>query len=895
MRISCLVFFAFLAGLTGCQAAIASVSDLRADYRDNPLGVDDPAPRLSWVLASPERGQVQSAYQILVATSPERLGRDQGDLWDSGKVASAQQNQIAYAGQPLSSWEPCWWKVRVWDGAGIASAWSQPASWTMGILKPDDWKGTWITAPLQKSQSLLLRHEFDVKPGLVRATVVICGLGFYEMSLNGNKVSDDILTPGWSKYDKTCLYDMYDVTPSLVSGRNCVGIMLGNGMYHVDGGNRYRKFDHSFGPQQAIAQLLLEYGDGTQEVIATGPDWRAGQGPITFDSIYGGEDYDARLAQVGWNTSGFDDHAWVHAQTVAGPGGALKGTSCAAPPIRFFQTFKPAKVTAVSPGVSIYDFGQNAAQIPELTTSGPAGSSVKISPAELLNEKGDDISQSSTGSPIYCVYTLAGTGSEAWLPRFYYGGYRFLKVETSPAAAGGDLPTIDALDSRVVHSSSRPAGEFSTSNDLINRIYTMVRWAQLNNMMSVLTDCPHRERLGWLEQAHLNGPALRYDFDMNALYGKIMNDMADSQLDSGMVPSTAPEYTIFSDSYRDIPQWAGSFIQIPAQQNRFAGDTSLFQRYYDQMAKYMAHVQQGVHNGILGGGLGDWRSLDAPPGEVTNNAILFQDAVAMAHFAEVLGKTDDAAHYHQLATDTAAAYNKAYFDPQGKRYVNGNQTANAMALDLGFVPEGARANVLDSLVKSIQAKGNTTGEIGFPYLLRALAKGGRSDVIYAMTNQSDKPGYGYQLAHGSTSMTEDWDFHPDASQDHFMLGQIVEWFYHDLGGIQQEEGTDGFQQIIIKPRTVGDLTWVKSTYNSIRGPIVSNWQKASGLISMDVTIPPNCTATIYVPTNDAASVMENGAPAAQARGVRLIGSDPDAAEFGVGSGTYHFACRAAGE
>ena len=417
----------------------------------------------------------------------------------------------------------------------------------------------------------------------------------------------------------------------------------------------------------------------------------------------------------------------------------------------------------------------------------------------------------------------------------------------------------------------------------------MVRWAQLNNMMSILTDCPHREKLGWLEEDQLNGPSLRYDFDLNALFGKIMNDMADSQLESGLVPDIAPEYVVFDGGFRDSAQWGSSFIQIPGQQYQFTGDTAPLERYYDQMARYVAYLTQNVHNGILDNGLGDWVALDGSPGGVTNNAILYQDAIVMARAAELTGKTDDAAHYHQLATDTAAAYNKAYFDPQGKRYVNGNQTANAIALDLCFVSDGDRAGVLDDLVKSIQEKGNKTGEIGFPYLLRALAEGGRSDVIYSMINQTDKPGYGYQLAHGATSMPENWDFEPTSSQDHFMLGHIFEWFYHDLGGIQQDESTNGFQQIVIKPQIVGDLTWVKSSYDSIRGTIVSNWQKtATGQLNMEVTIPPNCTATVYVPTTNATSVTEGGVPATPARGIRLIQSDDHEAEFEVGSGTYHF-------
>jgi len=860
---------------------------IRLEHTDPP-----PHPRLGWILQPGNpmaRGLSQSAYQILVASSPDMLAKNKGDLWDSGKAASNQQSQIAYAGQPLTSWTKCYWKARVWDQDGKPSAWSEPATWTMGILKPEDWKGDWITYPDQKTerQSTLLRQEFDVKSGLKRATVVVCGLGQYEMALNGKKVSDDLLTPGWSKYNKTCLYDMDDVTSSLQTGKNCVGILLGNGMYNVKANGRYAKFEGSFGPQKAIAQIRLEYLDGTTEYISTSGDWRAHPGPITFSSIYGGEDYDARLYEAGWDQAGFDDHAWTPSLVTTGPGGALKGTSCSGPPIRRFETFQPVKTTQIKPGVTLYDFGQNAAQMPAITVSGPAGSTVTMSPSELLNA-GKDIDQGSTGSPISYTYTLAGRGDETWSPRFFYSGYRYLKIESSPAPGGGDLPKIKEVKSHVVHSSSARAGEFTTSNDLINRIYAMVRWAQLNNMMSILTDCPHREKLGWLEEAHLNGPSLRYDFDMNALFRKIMNDMAHSQVENGLIPDTAPEYPVFGGEMRDSAQWGSAFIQVAGQQYQFTGDTSLLERYYNQMARYIAYLVQNVHHGILDGGLGDWRTLEASPNGVTNNAILYQDAMVMALCADLLGKKEDAAHYRDLANQLRTAYNKAYFDPQNKQYSGGNQTAAGVALDLNFVAEGDRHDVVANLAKCVQLKGNKSGEIGFPYLLRALAKGGRSDVIYAMINQTDKPGYGYQLAHGSTSMPEDWDFQPSASQDHFMLGQIVEWFYHDLAGIQCDPDAVGFHKIIIKPAIVGDLTWVKASYDSISGKIVSEWKRDGQTVTLHVVIPANTIATIVVPADDASHVIEEGGPASSSPGVKFLKIEGGVASYQVGSGTYDF-------
>ncbi|MEI6604208.1 MAG: glycoside hydrolase family 78 protein [Verrucomicrobiota bacterium] len=883
------------------------VTNLRCEYLVNPLGIDVGKPRLSWKLETgnlkPERGIKQTAYQILVASSEVLLKKDQADLWDSGKVVSEQSVLVEYHGKPQGSWRQCHWKVRSWDNGGKASGWSQPAAWTMGLLKPEDWQAKWIGAATQEHASLLLRRDFAVKSGLRRAIVAVCGLGHYELALNGRKVTEDVLTPGWTKYNKTCLYDMVDVTRSLQPGNNAVGLFLGNGMYNVKGG-RYAKFTGSFGPQKAIAQLRLEFEDGTSETLVTDDQWRVSSGPVTFNCVYGGEDYDARLCQSGWDQPGFSDAKWEPAVVTQGPGGALKGLACAAPPVRAFDTFKPVKITAIRPGVTLYDLGQNAAQMPRITVSGPRGAAVKLSPAEIVRPD-NSIDQTSVGGNISCSYWLDGSGKETWSPRFFYCGYRYLQVECIAASQGGALPVVEALESRVVHTSSTPIGEFSTSNELINRIYTMIRWAQRSNMVSVMTDCPHREKLGWLEQTHLNGPALRYNYDLNVFFNKLMNDMADSQLDDGMVPNIAPEYPVFGGGFRDSPEWGSAFPQVAWHQYQTAGDIELLRRYYDGMARYVAYLEKKAGGGrILSDGLGDWRQLESTPNAVTATTIFYDDARILEKIAELLGKAGDAARYSKLAAEIRDAFNKQFFNAATKQYAAGTQTANAIPLDMGMVPEENRAEVLGSLVKRLQADGLKAGEIGFPYLLRALAKGGRSDVIFAMINQTDKPGYGFQLNYGATSLPEDWDYQPGNSQNHFMLGHINEWFYHDLAGIQRDPAAVGFKKIIIKPVPVGDLTWVKAHYDSLYGRIVSNWKREgapstdststrqaglrAGKLTMDITIPVNTTATVYVPAKDATGVTESGKPAAKAEGVIFLRMENSAAVYAVGSGAYRF-------
>jgi len=885
------------------QAADLKPLALRCDYAVNPLGVDMPNPRLFWMVESPERGQGQTAYQILVASSPSRLKQDQGDLWDSGKVASDETIQIPYAGRPLKSSQEAFWKVRVWDANGRVSAWSRPAHWTVGLSAEPDWQANWITSPTTNFETLLLRREFTVKPGLRRALVNVCGLGQYELTLNGKKAGDDFLSPGWTKYDKTCLYDTRDITALLHKGKNAAGLFLGNGMYHVAqvNTNRFTKFKGSFGPLKAIAHIRLEYMDGSVETIGTDNQWRTAPGPISFSSIYGGEDFDARLVQPGWGKPWFDDSRWETALLVNGPGGALKGLSGAAPRIREFQIHQPVALHRLTNGDAVFDLGQNAAHALQIRVSGTAGSRVRLYPAELLNTNGS-ANQSSMGvghrGAVWCDFTKATAGTETWAPKFFYVGCRYVQVHFIPAGTNGELPRIRSLTGTVVHADSAPAGEFECSNPLFNRIRMLVRWAQQNNMVSILTDCPHRERLGWLEEDHLNGPALRYEFDLAQLFTKTLNDITDSQLDNGLIPTVAPEYTVFKGGFRDSLEWGSAGIIVPWQQYEFDGDLALLRKNYDVMKKYAAYLDTTATNDIVDHGLGDWYDLgpknpglpQLTPIALTATAFYFYDNWILSQIAGLLGETNDAARFENRAEQIYAAFNLKFFNPTNVTYATGSQCANAMPLVMGLVDPTNRAAVLEAVVRDVRAHTNafTAGDVGYRYLLRALAEGGRSDVIFDMNNQSDKPGYGYQLKQGATSLTEAWNARRGSSQDHFMLGQIQEWFYRDLAGIGPDPTGPGFKKIIINPQPVGDLTWVKASYDSIRGRIVSDWKRDSDRFTLDVTIPANTTATVYVPANSAEAVTESGRPAASSNGVVLLWFENGRAVFAVESGKYEF-------
>ena len=659
---------------------------------------------------------------------------------------------------------------------------------------------------------------------------------------------------------------------------------------------------YAFGPQKVIAQIHLEYADGSVEFVGTDENWKTSASAITSCSIYSGEDFDARRGQKDWDKINFDNSKWLPVQIEKQPGGELRGLSCSGPPIKIFETHKPVSSRVVTNGDVIFDLGQNAAHVPKISITGPAGSRVRIIPSEL----GDGlVSGGSMGegghSAVWCDYTKATGGVETWSPKFFYIGCRYLELKSFPVAGGTKLPAVKSIEGIVVQSVSKPVGEFECSNTLFNRIHKLVRWAQRSNMMSVMTDCPQREKRGWLEEDHLNGPALRYEFDLAQLFTKIVNDISDSQLASGLVPTTAPEYALFRDRgqtgeqrsrFGDSPEWGSAFILVPWQQYEFDGDLNLFRLHYDQMKNYVAFLGSCASNNIVNYGLGDWCDVGpkAPgiaqltPISLTATAFYFQDVKILSRAAELLGRTEDAKNYSDLQEKIRVAFNVKFYDATNHFYATDSQCANSIPLVMGICEESDRAGVLNAIVADVRKRGNalSAGDVGYRYLLRALADGGRSDVIFDINNQSDKPGYGYQLKKGATSLVETWDARRNVSQNHFMLGQIQEWFYHDLAGIQNAPGSAGFKKIVIAPQLVGDVMWTKASYDSVRGKIASEWRRDGNKFTLKITIPPNTTATVRLPARLGERIKTNN-PAAD-----FIRNEGYCAVFAVGSGDYTF-------
>jgi len=892
------VLFLALAGLPALAGL--SPSQLTCEYLDNPLGIDNPQPRMSWRLESKQRAQKQTAYQILAATSEALLKADAGDLWDTGKVASDQSVQVAYAGKALSSGQRCCWKVRVWDQDGKISAYSPPASWEMGLLAPQDWQGQWIanTADTNSLPAPFLRHAFTLEGKIKQARVYLCGLGYYELHLNGNKIGDHLLDPGYTRYDRRDLYVTYDVTDALRRGKNAVGVILGNGWYNVQ---TKAVWNFHQAPWRAAPKLLLqlrvEYTDGRSETIATDSGWKTSTGPITFDSIYGGENYDARAELPGWDKPDYDDSAWSQAQVVAAPGGKLAAQMM--PPIKAdpnVQPLKPVRLTEPRPGVFLFDLGQSFAGFAELRVRGPAGAKVVLKYGERVSKDGmldrtgiqhhvarvDASQQFQTDS-----YILRGQGWETWHSRFDYHGFQYVEVTGFPGQ-----PTLDTLRGDFIHSAVPVAGEFACSNPLLNRIWTAARWSYLSNLQGIPTDCPHREKNGWTGDAHLAAEQGLFNYAPAAVYTKWINDLGDEQRPTGELPGIVPT-SGWGYTWGNGPAWDSAFLLIPYYLYEYCGDTKVLCDHYDGLKRYVDYLTRKAKGGIVNLGLNDWAPFKTTtPADITSTAYYYRDAQIVALTAGLRGNAADAQKYADLAASIKTAFNDKFYDPNTGLYGNGSQTSLSCALYQGLVEPANQARVLTNLVAAVENANNhiDTGILGSKYLLNALLANGRAEVAYRIASQKDLPSWGWWIEQGATTLWEQWN--GADSRNHIMFGDISAWFYKALAGINPDPAAPAFKHFILKPNLVGGLTSARAAYDSVHGRIVSDWKCANGRFDWTVTIPANTSATVYVPIPDAAAIKEGGQPAAAAAGVKLLRAETGRTLFEVGSGTYHFTAPA---
>ena len=910
----------------GADAALTPVK-LRVSGLEAPLGLAEQQPFFAWQLKTgdpAERNVSQAGYRIMVASSAASL--EQGDIWDSGRRDSHSYTNVRYEGMPLQSHTTYFWKVCVWDGAGHLPGCSPASRWTTALLHPEDWVAKWIAAkpdgPLmpqaregrgeqngQPETLPLFRRSIQVNKRVRQAIVYVSGLGQYELHINGRPVTDAVMTPSWTNYRKKVLYNSYDVTGHLRRGRNKLGIMLGNGMYNVPGlEGRYTKFIGSFGNPKMILQMHLTFTDGTEQVIISDHTWQTAPGPIVLSSIYGGEDYDARKETQGWDAA-VSSSDWKSAIEVAAPSGSnAAGDSMATllvPAMKAVEIIKPVRHSDPQPGTRIYDLGRNFSGWPEIRVKGRAGDMIRMLPGELLDPQGEVTQRSAAATkldPVLFTYTLRGGGVESWHPRFTYYGFRYVQVEMMPAHEGEPLPSLLSLAGDFIHDDVAIDGHFQSGAPLLGDIHHLIDQAILSNLASVLTDCPTREKLGWLEQTHLNANSIMYNYGVEQLYRKLADDMSDSQLADGLVPAIAPEYVAFVDQngigtdFRDTPEWGSAVILSAWEAYQFYGDLEVLASHYDSMVRYAAHLKSRSVRGLLTFGLGDWYDVGpGAPGEsqltgkgLTATAIYYQDLVTLAHIATLLDKPGDAERYAAEAVAVKSAFNQALYNANTRSYDQGSQTANAMPLYLGLVPEQDRASVLANLVADIRARKNhvTAGDIGFHYVVGALMKYGRSDVLYDMVTRTDSPSYGYQLSKGATTLTEAWDTNPNSSQNHFMLGHAEEWFYRGLAGIDFDLSRKESEQIRLQPALNSGAPDASATLDTVLGTVGASWQRSGKDWSADFVVPAGASATLVLPkgvTSKEAGIHEIANDRDEPDGIT-----PATEKWLLGSGTYRF-------
>lgn len=838
---------------------------------------------LGWTLASTRSGDGQTAYQVRMVELPGGA-----TVWDSGRVRS-EESRAVRCGVRLLDGAAYRWRVRVWDAGGKASDWSEQACFTTA-LDASKWRGKWIGAirreearlpegndyhtwsmspeqaalwekvdPLAR-RSILLRKEFATGKPVARATARVSGLGHYDLYINGREVDTTLFKPLWSEYDKTVYYNAFDVTDCLRRGVNAVGVVLGGGMYHVNGG-RYVKFRRGYGPPTLCLQIDIDYTDGSRECLFSDASWRYAFSPVTFDCIFGGEDYDARLEQAGWSSPGFDDSSWRGVVVQQPPAGAL--TPQSAPAIAVCARYGVKEHRKTGPHRHLFDMGQNLSGFPTLRVQGCAGQRVRLLPAEQLSPDSMGVRQSTSGAPYWFEYTLRGEGVEEWTPQFAFYGYRYIEahgVDYLTDQSGGEVPVILGLESNFVHSSAPAAGRFECSNTLFNRIWQIVDKAMRSNMHAVFTDCPHREKLGWLEQTHLNGPGLLFNYDLRGVLPKVMRDIADSQRPDGLIPSIAPEYVAFRDGFVDSPEWGAAGAILPWMYYQWYGDDRLIREYYPLMRRYADYLTSRARDHLLCYGLGDWCDYGPQqaghsqntPVEITATGHYYLVADCTARAAELVGDECGAAGYRVLARDIAAAFHARLFSAETARYGSGSQCSYAVPLFLGIVPAEYETAVVANLVRAVHEKGGrlSTGDVGNRYLFQTLSRYGHNDLVYNMHNHKDLPGYGFQIEGGVTTLTEQWNPHLGLSWNHFMMGQIVEWFYNSLAGIRPDPENPGFRHFFVEPAVVGDLRWVRCGYQSVYGLIESDWRFEDDCFRIRVRVPVHTTATLVMPFGD---------------------------------------------
>lgn len=926
-----------------------NVENLTCEWRTEPLGIDVKNPLLAWQLTSVDRNQWQSAYEIIVSDNMKDINRNKGNVWNTGKIKSREQNNIEYAGKPLKSFAKYYWKVRSYDKDGNPSAWSETASWEMAMLSADDWQAEWIGDGskdpgceedfYKNDPAPMFRKEFFSENNIKHARFYISGLGYYDAYINGQKVGNDYYGSGWTSYDKRILYTTYDVTDLVKSGENCIGVILGNGFYNplpMPIFTPLRKY-LTIGRPCMIAELRITYDNGKTEIIPTDTSWETASSPILRNNVYLGEVYDARLESPGWNLPSnersqsesvksasvasdisddgvrTEDLKWKQAQTVSAPAGIL----CAQrqPAVKVTAVVKPVRMTETRKGEFVFDMGQNFAGVVRLKVQGERGTKITIRYGEDVYSDGSlnvmttvagqkkkiwDADRSAPGQPQTAwqedCYILKGDGVEVWNPRFTFHGFRYVEITGFPGR-----PTLDNVEGLRMSADLKHSGTFQCSNELINRINKAVEWTFLSNVFSVQSDCPGREKLGYGGDLVATGDAFCYMFDMANFHTKTVYDYRDSRRESGAMTETAPYMGIADKGFGNGSGpigWQLAFGYTQKKLYEYYGNKRIIADNYDIFKKQVEFLRQQADGNIIADCIGDHETLDVRPNSLTATAHYYNHVKLLAEFAELLDKDEDKAEYDKLAEDIKNSFINKFYKGDGI-YDIFNQTTQAFALGYDLIPEGERDKVLSKLLETINnAQGHIrTGIFATPLMLNTLRESGHNDIAYEIVTKKDFPGWGYMIEHGATTIWETWAYSDNIySHNHPMFGTVAEWFYRSLLGINSL--APGFKEIEIKPQPEGDLEFARGAYSSLMGDIAVDWKRGeyvqNGDFEMNVSIPVGVKAKIYVPNRNGKNIYESGHLlnlSDSDNGIVYVEKDKEYSVFEAGSGNYRFVVK----
>jgi alpha-L-rhamnosidase len=883
-----------------------TISHLRCEYLVDPLGIDEPSPRLSWILESARRGARQNAYRVLVASSPIQLQKGVGDLWDSGRIESDRTTQIVYAGMPLRARNQCHWTVEVWDDAGNRAR-SEPALWSMGLNR-GDWTAKWIAADPEifrrdkdaitptlttPGTPPLLRKEFEIPAGaqVRRATLYVSARGLLKMFLGAKKISDDLFVPEWTDYDKRVHYRTFDVAAHLAPGKNVLAAALGDGWWSGYVGWQNTRARYGSLQNSMLMQLEIELDNGASLTISTDPSWRAETGPILASDFMMGESYDARRERTGWLKSGYDDSSWLPVKEVPVPT-APPLVAQPGPPVRITEQLTPVSVNEIKPGTFIYDLGQNIAgwvrlKIPASFT--PAGTRIRLRHGERLNPDGTLYTENLRRAAATDSYITKDENEKTFEPHFTFHGFQFIEITGLKTA----LP-VENVTGCVIHSATPPAGKFECSHPGVNRLWLNGLWSQRDNFLCIPTDCPQRdERLGWMGDAQVFSRTATYNMDVSAFFTKWMIDVEDAQTPDGIFPDIAPrlregENFIGLGNLGGAAGWADAGIIIPFTMWRVYGDGRIIQRHWNAMVRWLDFIERNNPSGLrlkaLGNNYGDWLCIPSDTSFGTHSPMKYylataywaNDALMMERMARALGKTAEAARYRKMFEHVRDAIQKEWLLPDGQLNVE-TQTAYLLALAFNLIPDNVRARAAERLVDNIKNLDwhLSTGFIGISHLNPQLTLSGHADVAYKLLLQEDYPSWLYPVRHGATTIWERWNgwthedgfFDPQMnSLNHYSLGSVGEWLFRHVAGIELDPEVPAFKRFILRPfippKSTG-LTFARATYQSLHGEILSHWKRTGPdleNLEWTVKIPPNTAARVFIPSDPNSVVSESGIP-----------------------------------